>query len=85
MAKAQPVPRPERGLLARARNARRADGLRERSGLDVGIAGLAPGIVGGWRKRHVGRWISAYFGRCRRARRRCGSDGLRRRRGPEAR
>eukprot|EP00965_Chrysotila_dentata_P096225 3179605-Pleurochrysis_carterae.AAC.2 len=32
MAKAQPVPRPQRGLLARARNARRADGLRERSG-----------------------------------------------------
>eukprot|EP00965_Chrysotila_dentata_P069490 2295631-Pleurochrysis_carterae.AAC.1 len=32
MAKAQPVPLPQRGLSARARNARRADGLRERSG-----------------------------------------------------
>eukprot|EP00965_Chrysotila_dentata_P101185 3341524-Pleurochrysis_carterae.AAC.1 len=32
MTKAQPVPLPQRGLSARARNARRADGLRERSG-----------------------------------------------------
>eukprot|EP00965_Chrysotila_dentata_P156211 5160875-Pleurochrysis_carterae.AAC.1 len=32
MEKAQPVSRPQRGLPARARNARRAEGLRERSG-----------------------------------------------------
>eukprot|EP00965_Chrysotila_dentata_P165377 5461381-Pleurochrysis_carterae.AAC.1 len=61
MAKAQPVPRPQRGLLARARRARRGDGLRERrrasaslASRPASLAGNAEGTSGGAALRFSG-------------------------------
>eukprot|EP00965_Chrysotila_dentata_P085338 2815445-Pleurochrysis_carterae.AAC.3 len=56
MAKAQPVPLLQRGLSARARNARKADGLRERSGYSPSDRRKGAGRAGACRALMAPDW-----------------------------